>query len=184
MTAPWLRPRLAVALVASSVLSSLVGCSPALDWRDVRPAGSNLSLLFPCRPERSERLVLIATQRLPMRLDACSAAGLGFSLAVLDVPADVKPQPLLDELRRRLSENVGGALQGPWPLRVGGTAASAASAWRIEGRLPNGRPVREDAAFFSRGSRLYQVAVVAGPEVAAASRSSAVETYFASIRVR
>ena len=176
-----MRPGLTSTLAALSAAAALVACSPALDWRDVRPAGSGLVMLFPCRPEQAERVVAVAAASVSMRLASCAAASATFSLAVLDAGAPERAQALLDALQKQTVANVGGiAMQLPVPRTASAPLLGGALHLRIEGKLPDGRPVIEEALFFSRGARVYQ-ATMLGTAQRAGSEPG--ETFFGSIRV-
>ncbi|MFO1268454.1 MAG: hypothetical protein U1F67_17830, partial [Rubrivivax sp.] len=45
------------AVVIALLAAALGACSPALDWREVRPAGTAVVALMPCRPNASTRSV-------------------------------------------------------------------------------------------------------------------------------
>ena len=57
------------ALITASGLGA--ACSPVLDWREVRPASSDLTMLFPCRPGTEQRSVQLGAAKLPLRLIGC-----------------------------------------------------------------------------------------------------------------
>ncbi len=44
---------------------------------------------------------------------------------------------------------------------AGATPQPGAGRWQWSGRLPDGREVKQQSAVFSRGTRVYQVSVVA-----------------------
>ena len=62
----------------AALLAALAACAPPFDWRDVRPEGSGVTMLFPCRPDRHERAVRIAGSELRMQMHSCTAAGATF----------------------------------------------------------------------------------------------------------
>ena len=60
-----MRGRIAPALVLAAGLSC--ACSPALNWREFQPAGSQARLMFPCRPASHARQVALAgTKGVPV----------------------------------------------------------------------------------------------------------------------
>ena len=167
--------------VPAALACVVAACSPSLDWRQSRPAGSGATLLFPCRPSAVERPVSIAGQTLRLTLHSCSAGGATFSLAVIDVGAAERVAPVLAALREQAAANVSGQATAVTPVVVAGATANLQSGRvRIDGRLLDGRPVVEHAAFFVRGTRLYQATVIGarepiGPE--------ALDNFFGAIRV-
>lgn len=169
---------LAVALLAYM----LVACSPRLDWREARPEGSRATLLLPCRPASNERAVPLAGAPVRMRLHSCSAAGATFSFAVIDAGSAERVTPLLAALKAHAAANVSGrSLPLPLPSLAGSTPNAESARVKIDGTLPDGRPVVEHVAFFVKGTILYQAAVIAagtpvGPD--------ALDTFFTSIHLR
>ena len=162
-----------------SLLAGLVGCSPALDWREVRPAGSGVAALFPCRPDQHERTVHIAGADRKMQLHSCDAAGATFSLAVVDGAEPAAVEPLLAAMKASVAANLGGQASPAQPFAPPGSTPNPASALlRLTGRLPDGRSVAGGAAFFVHGVRVYQATAIgeALPEEALGS-------FFAAIKV-
>ncbi len=148
--------------VLVGVLAAMLsGCSPTLDWRQVRPEGSGVTMLFPCRPARVERRVRVGDDTLLMRLHSCSAGGASFSLAVADAGQPDRVAPLLAALRSGAIANVGGVASAAASAPVAGATPNAQEGrLRIDGRLPDGRSVVEHAAFFGRGVTLCQATVL------------------------
>ncbi|MEP7302919.1 MAG: hypothetical protein ABI699_15510 [Caldimonas sp.] len=164
--------------IAVLLLSALVACSPALDWRVSRPEGGDLAMLFPCRPERHERPVRVAGVDLRMRLHSCMADGVMFALALVDAAQPEQVAPLLGELRARSAANLGGVAETRPFAPPGATPNPNSARLRVLGRLPNGRPAVEEAVFFVKGLRLYQATAVGE-----ALPPEAAETFFAAIRL-
>ena len=163
---------------ATAVSLGLVACTPALNWREVRPADSDLVALFPCKPKRLSRPVVLAGAPVQMNLVTCGANettyGLGYAL--LADPNQVTPA--LGEMRRAAAANIGArdAVASPWSLR-GMTANPLAEKLAVEGRSADDKPVHEQAAFFVRGLRIYQATIV-GPQI----DTEAAETFFSGLK--
>ena len=163
------------------VVVGLVACSPTFDWREARPLDSGAALMFPCRPDRHERMVVIGTATLRLQLSACTAGKATFSLATADAGDAAQVGPLLSALRSQAIANLGGmASELPLPAIAGATQNPHSARLRIVGKRPDGRPVVAHAAFFVKGLRLYQATVLDGDEPTGAE---ALETFFASIRL-
>ena len=64
---------------------ALAACSPALNWREVRPANTSLSLLLPCKPDKAEKIVPLGGQPTTLAMLGCDAAGATFAVAVADL---------------------------------------------------------------------------------------------------
>jgi hypothetical protein len=70
-------------LIALSML--LAACSPALNWREVRPDTADVRALLPCKPDHAAREVQLAGASHSMEMLGCEAAGATFTVAVLSV---------------------------------------------------------------------------------------------------
>ncbi|MBX3636356.1 MAG: hypothetical protein KF683_13385 [Rubrivivax sp.] len=171
-------PRKAAALAAACMLAA---CSPALDWRDVRPEGSGLVLQMPCRPGAVERTLALAGAAQRVVLHSCMADGLTWGLAVADVGDPARVAPALQAWRDAAAANIAAAPATPadtMPLRVpGATPSAAAGRWQLQGRRPDGVAVQMQLALFTRGTSVLQ-ATVLGPQVPA----EAAEQFFGSLR--
>jgi hypothetical protein len=161
----------------SAVLS---GCSPALDWRDWRPADSGLSLLLPCKPTPQVRSVQLAGQTVRLALHACSAGGQTWAVAFADVGDPTRIAAALVELRESAATNVGANVsESRSPLDIPGATPHAGSQrWFLSGRLPDGQPVREEVAVFAHGTKVFQATVLGG-----ALPAEGVATFFESMRM-
>jgi hypothetical protein len=54
-------------------LALAAGCTPALNWRELRPEGSQAQLMLPCKPASHARRAAIAGETLEMSMFACTA---------------------------------------------------------------------------------------------------------------
>lgn len=160
-------------------LVTLAGCSPALDWREIRPEGSGVTMLFPCRPDRHERQVRLDDRTVRMQMHSCSASDATFSLGVIEASGPGEVTPMLAALRAGASANLAADGPVPLPIAVAGMTPNPESALlRIAGHLPDGRPVSLHAAFFVKGMRLYQASAIGKVIPANAS-----DTFFEAIRI-
>ena len=162
------------------LVSSLAACAPALDWREVRPAGSEVRLMLPCKPASHARTVTLNGRRVEMSMYACAAGDVTYAIAFADMADPAAVTPALAELARSASAN----------LRASDTAASSAlvvpgmtpnpqaAQWRIDGRLPDGRQMQEQLALFAHGTRVHQATMV-GARIDAEAR----DTFFSGLAV-
>jgi len=172
-------PRLATLALATACL---VACSPALDWRESRPEGSGATLMFPCRPGKLERAVQLAGATLTMQQHACSAGGALYSLSIARAATPESVSALLAAWRSTAASNVGGVANELPPRNVSGATPNPHSGFvRLAGRLSDGRPVVEHAAFFVRGTRLYLAAVISTTTPAV---PDSLDNFFGAIRLQ
>lgn len=162
-----------------AALVSVTACAPPLNWREVRPEGSGLEAVFPCRPDRHERRVALAGAGISMQMHVCEAAGLTFAISLVDVDAPDRVARVTAELRALAVSNIGATDSTVVALQVPGMTPNPQSAL-LDAR---GRPVGAErlglrAAFFSKGLRIFQATVVgADPSV------EATQPFFAGLRV-
>ena len=69
------RPGVRGAAVALAAAMAAIACAPTFDWREARPDGSGVAMMFPCRPATEERRTRIGAAVVPIRLDSCAAGG-------------------------------------------------------------------------------------------------------------
>lgn len=154
------------------MLSLLAACQPALNWREVRPAGSGALALFPCKPEVAQRPA--EAGQGAMGLAQCEAAGRRFSLSWAEAPDATQAGAALTAMSAALAAKLGQALPSAQPLSVPGmTPLPEAAQHRIAGP---GDVVR--LAVFAHGGRVYQ-ALLSGP----ADDTAAWETFVGGLRV-
>jgi len=161
---------------------TLAACSPTFDWREVRLDGvapnTVLSAMFPCKPDRHARPIQLNGQRTTMQMAVCAAGGATFALSAVAVSDPSVAAAGLQQLRAAAVANVQGEAPALSPWRVAGMTPNEQTArLSISGRLPDGAPVIEHAAFFVQGLMLYQASVIG-----AKPNSEAVETFFAGLK--
>lgn len=169
------------AVTAGLVLACVTAaCSPALDWREVRPEFSGLVALFPCKPFGNARQLKLVGATVEMTLYSCTAAGTTYAVAFADVGTPDLIGTALDELATAAARNIGASAKtASMPLRIDGmTPNPHAGRSALAGQLSDGRRVEEQVAVFSRGLRVFQATVV-GKQLDA----DAVETFFGALRL-
>lgn len=166
----------AAALVAAA-LWALTGCAPDLNWREVRPAGSTLVALLPCKPDRQTRTIPLAGGEASMEVLGCSAGGTTWAVATADVGDPARVAPALAGLRAARTRNLEGREGEARPGEVSG-AAPGTLRLTVEGRRPDGTPVRERALLFSQGTRVFHAAALGGEPPA-----EALEVFFGGLKL-
>lgn len=147
------------------MLTLLAACQPALNWREVRPAGSGLVALFPCKPETEHRAA--QGQQGAMGLAQCEAAGKRFALSWADAPDPTQAGAALKAMPQALAGKLGQALPAGEPVQVPGTTPlPEAAQYRFAG---GGGMTR--VAVFAHGGRVYQALMAAERDDAAAWES-------------
>ena len=166
-------------MLCVALLTAAAACAPALNWREVRPDGSGLEAVFPCRPDRHERRVALAGSSASMQMHVCQAAGLTFAVSLVDVDAPDRVARAMAELRALAVSNVGAADSRVAALQVPGmTPNPQAALLSARGRPAGAEPLRLRAAFFSKGLRIFQATVVG-----ADPSDEATQPFFDGLRV-
>lgn len=159
---------------------TLAACSPALNWREVRPENTRLSLLLPCKPDKAEKTVPLGGQPTRLSMLGCDAAGVTFAVAVADVGDAARAAPVLAQWQIATLTNMKAdpAASQAGPLKLAGAALQPAPTLvRAPGQRVDGAAVNGQAAYFAQGSQVFQVVMYAdkiAPEVA--------ETFFSSLK--
>lgn len=183
----------ATATLALCALSALSACSPTLNWRDVRPDGTRLSLLLPCKPDKVQKTVPLGGQPTVLRLLGCDADGATFAVAVADLGDASTAAAVLLQWQNLTLVNMRAPLPGERPVSAspdapatpatevlplklkGVNATSPAVLVKARGRRADGTRVMGQAAYFSQGAQIFQVVLYADrlkPEVSEAFFSS------------
>ncbi|MFG6415836.1 hypothetical protein ACG02S_18235 [Roseateles sp. DC23W] len=132
----------------------LSACQPTLNWREARPEGAGVAVLFPCKPDVEQRPA--RPGQGAMGLARCEAGGLNFALSWADLPDPGKSPAALQAMPRALAAKLGQPLPAPQPLQVAGmTPLPDAGNYRIAG-IEGGTGVTR-VAVFAHGVRVYQV---------------------------
>jgi hypothetical protein len=156
--------------VSGGIVLGALGCSPAIDWREMRPEGAELAVAMPCRPAKQQHEMELAGQRVVMRLFACRSEGALFGLGHARLADATRAGAVLTALAASARANVRGAADEGEPARVPGmTPLPQARQWRWEGTGPDGRAVTAWVTVFAYGPNVYQATVVgtAGAEALA-----------------
>ena len=157
---------------------ALTACSPTLNWREVRPEGTALSLLLPCKPDKAEKQVPLGSTPTALRMLGCDAGGLTFAIAAADVAISAQvPAILLAWQQLTLANMKAAKADSIQTLKVAG-ANSAPAVWvKATGLRADGSPVVGHAAYFAQGATVFQ-AVIYGAEV----KPDVAETYFSGMK--
>lgn len=162
------------AVVAAALVTA---CNPTFNWRDVRPTGTQLALLMPCKPEAAQKTVPLTGQPTELNLLSCDAGKVTFAVAAADVKDASKVSATLAQWQSATLANMKAAPGAPAAsFRLTGLAEPGVLVKAV-GRRSNGQVVNSQAAYFAQGSQVFQVVVYANelpPDVA--------ETFFSGLK--
>lgn len=167
---PMPMPSLIRSLLPALVL--LAACSPTLDWREVRPTGSELKALLPCKPERVTRALTLAGSEVQFELLACNAGNVTWAVASADVGDPARVGPALAALRRARAVNLDGRETFYAPAAVRGISAGPVGLrFTVAGRQPDGLGVTEESILFAHGTWVVHAAALGASPAPAAVQS-------------
>jgi hypothetical protein len=141
------------------MLGVLAGCQPALNWREVHPAGSGAVAMFPCKPD--------VEQRTAMGLAQCESGGKGFALSWAEVPDPTQVGAALKAMPQSLAAKLGRPLPPGSALQVPGMTPMPEAAQY----LLNGPGAVTRVAVFAHGARVYQALMTVAKDDPAAWES-------------
>lgn len=165
-------------LFLSTLLAlALSGCNPTFNWRDVRPDGTRLSLLMPCKPDKAQKKVPLGGSPTELMMLSCDAGGMTFAVGTADVGDAAKVAAALAQWQAVTLANIKAPAVSPsTSIQLAG-AAGGASLVTAVGQRTNGRAVASQAAYFAQGTQVFQ-AVVLADRIAA----DAADTFFSGLK--
>lgn len=160
--------------------AGLVACSPAFNWREVRPDDTALSVLLPCKPDRAQQTVPMGSRPTALTLLGCDAGGAAFAVAVADLGQAGTVPAVLAQWQAVTLAGIQAANPTTTAMAVpGALAAPAPVLVRALGRRPDGSAVHSHALYFAHGTQVFQVVMLAStvtPEAA--------DMFFSSVRLK
>ncbi len=164
--------------VLAALLLCLAGCSPTFNWREVRAEAMGLRAMFPCKPDKGSRTVPMAGRQVELHVLGCDAGGATFAVLSGDIGDPLRAGEVLAQWQRATVANLHGAARDR-PFALAG-ALPLAQSLRVtaRGSRAGGAMVDGEAAYFARGSRVFQAVVYAERMPGAAA-----EMFFAGLRL-
>ena len=166
-------PRLPAA-AALLCCAALAACSPTFDWREVRIPSTTLKVLLPCKPQSGSRRVRMGPLPVELQVTGCEAGGATFAVLHADLGDPARVDEALANWNKASLATMKARAARVRPFALPGTTASTSSV-RVSasGTDATGGPVQQEAAFFARGTSIFQ-AVVFSPE----PRPQAIQPFF------
>lgn len=179
--------RMTPAFAAFAAVLVLAGCSPALDWRELRSAGTRLEALMPCKPDTAVRRVPLAGLDVDMHLSGCDAGGATFVAGWAAVPAPRLGMALgawQDATLERAGIAPGpDAPAGSAFVPPGAIALPQSVRLRVQGRAPDGSGLPLEAAWFASAGTAGEAQVLFAAVYREPSTRDAAATFFDSLRL-
>jgi hypothetical protein len=160
-----------------------VGCTPALNWREVRFEDGIVTALMPCKPDAGQRDVTLKSGDrsgvASLQMRGCEASDFQFTLGQMTLPADMTPIEAMAAWR----------LASLAPLNVSPAEASA-QPWVLRGADAMPTPLKTQVmtpshrvqwVWFARDGKVYQAGVYG--QAQASKLDAVAEEYFAGIKL-
>lgn len=155
--------RVAPATLIAAVLA-LSACSPTFNWRTLRPEGSALQALMPCKPDEARRDTPLGGAVTPLNMLSCEAGGATFALAWADLGQADRVPAALTQWRAASLTSLKAAPDAAraWTQAVPG--AERAEGLEVQGVRHDGSATQARVLYLAKGSRVYQAAIY-GPTI-------------------
>ena len=153
-----------------AIACALAACSPTFDWREIHTAQGGLAAVLPCKPEKGSRIVPMAGRQVNLDALSCNAGGATFAVLTADIEEAARAGEVLAQWKAATLANLHSpsgqdtAFQPPGARRLPQSLQVVAS-----GRRADGSQVESHAAYFARGSHVFQAVIYTDqlkPEVA------------------
>ncbi|WP_151447888.1 hypothetical protein [Lacisediminimonas profundi] len=154
----------------------LSGCSPALDWREIRATEAPYTVLMPAKPAVHTRKVTLDGIEVDMTMRGAEVDGVTYAVGTVVMPDEQQAAKAAGTLQAALVRNLAGSVQQQKSVNAAGLPMSQILA---SGKSPRGEAIQLHARFASRGNRAYQV-IVFGP--ASKVSTDAADTFLESFR--
>jgi len=141
---------------------ALSACSPAFDWREVRLEPSSLKAMLPCKPDKASRPVPMAGRQVELQVLGCDAGGATFAVLSADLGDATRSGEALAHWKQATLSNLRTAKGQERPfLPPGGIALRESLQVVATGARADGSRVESHAAYFARGSQVFQAVIYA-----------------------
>ncbi len=165
-------------LLPAAALLGLAACSPTFNWREVRAEPAPLKAMLPCKPDKGSRPVPMAGRQVELQVLGCETGGATFALLHGDIGDPARTGEVLAQWKTATLANMRSVSAQQTPFLPAGALALPQSVQVVaSGQRADGSAVESHAAYFARGSRVFQAVIYAdrlSPEAA--------ETFFSGLK--
>ncbi|MBP6851616.1 MAG: hypothetical protein KA164_08445 [Rhodoferax sp.] len=173
--------RAPIMTAAAVVLAlALTACSPAFNWRETVIEATQLSAMFPCKPEKAARQVALGGGTVELTMHHCDTEGVTAAVGHAPVSDPALAGPALAQWRvaTLAAMRVKGSTQSAWVMERSSVLPQALVV-EAAGTSSDGGPLVLKAAWFARGSEVY-AALLYGPALS----PEVAEVFFSGLRFR
>lgn len=167
------------AAVPLAAIVAVAACAPTFNWREVTVAPVALRAAFPCKPDKAERkLPFTPDKELLVHAIGCETAGVAYALLWADAGNAADLGVAMSQWKQASLAASHATVVGESPFQPRGALALPQSIQvRAEGRAPGGDAMQSQAAYFGRGTAVFQAVVYAS-----SLKPEATEPFFSGLR--
>ena len=150
-------------IISIFVTIGLLGCSPALNWRQL-PIGSSQAML-PCKPDQAKRIVPLAGVQVEISMVGCEADGAVFAISYVQTDTTEKARKIMQSWKDAAVSNIQG--KDVQLLDMSNTPLAKQTSeddriyLRVHGADANGKPTQAQLQWIIVGTEVYHWAVYA-----------------------
>ena len=138
---------------------TLGACSPTFNWREVRPEGTSLKALFPCKPESASRTVNVGGQEARLIMLSCDVNQQTFALGALTLGSEDQVPDATEALKKASLASLKTPAGQDKLWRANARVSPAVTGWQATGVRHDGSAVEAHVLNFHKGAQVFQAAV-------------------------
>lgn len=172
--------RFAIATIALLAGLTLQGCGPTFNWRETPIAATSLTALFPCKPLKASRKLVLGGKEVEMQMTGCDTGGVTLAVGHATITDPTMVGAAMDQWREAALAGIRASTSSVSALRLE-QALEIPQSVRVQavGARSDGRALSLQAAWFARGTEVFG-ALVYGDTLA----PEVVDTFFSGLKFR
>jgi hypothetical protein len=148
-------PALLLALAAAA-------CSPTFNWREIAVDSTTLHAMLPCKPDKASRKMPMGGTAVEIDMLGCETGGATFAVLHVDLQDPSRADQVLVQWNRATLANLQGTVTASQAFTPrGATPLPGSQRVSAAGKRQDGSAVQGEAAYFARGSQVFQAVVYA-----------------------
>ncbi len=172
--------RFAIVTIACLAGLTLPGCGATFNWRETPIAATSLTALFPCKPLKASRRLVLGGKEVEMQMTGCDTGGVTLAVGHATITDPNRVGAAMEQWREAALAGIRAKTSTFSALRLE-QALEMPQSVRVHavGARPDGRGLAFQAAWFARGNEVFGALVYGdtlGPEV--------VDTFFSGLKFR
>jgi hypothetical protein len=162
------------------VACATTACNPVFNWREVTVAPTPLSAMFPCKPEKASRTVVMAGQEVELHMRHCETGGIMVAVGHARIADPLLAGPLLAQWQTATlaSMHASASTRSKWAMEHATTLPQAVSLDAL-GAGADGKPLALKGAWFARDKDVF-AAMLYGPALDA----EVVDAFFSGLQLQ